>query len=375
MTFCTDTSQIIYNVAVAQAAHLVYVSDELPGFRRVRKGGGFSYLSADGKVLRNTHEIRRIQLLAIPPAYEDVWICPNPEGHIQATGRDARGRKQYRYHPRWREVRDAAKYEEMIAFGRLLPQLRARIAQDMSRHGLPREKVLSTVIWLLQATLIRVGNNDYARENRSYGLTTLCNRHVDIAGSKLRFEFKGKSGKVWKLQLHDRRIARVVKACQDLPGQHLFQFINESGSSHVINSADVNAYLKEISGRDITAKHFRTWAGTVLAAVALSGFPEFNSDAEAKRNIKAAIERVAKRLGNTPTICRKCYVHPEVFEAYLDGEQLEGISHEAEAALENPVDLSREESALLELLSRRISKEIKKRKMGRVSRAAHARAA
>jgi DNA topoisomerase-1 len=363
------------NAAAANAAHLVYVGDDTPGIRRIRKGKGFSYLRPDGRVLRDPSVVRRIKHLAIPPAYEDVWICADPDGHIQATGRDARGRKQYRYHPRWREVRDVTKYEEMVVFGRLLPQIRTRIANDMSKRGLPREKILATIVWLLQATLIRVGNDDYARENKSYGLTTLRNRHVEIEGPTLRFEFKGKSGKIWKLKLRDRRIARVVKACQDLPGQDLFQYIDENGALHGVSSGDVNAYLKEITDQDITAKHFRTWAGTVLAAIALSEFSAFDSRTSAKKNIKAAIERVAKRLGNTPTICRKCYVHPEVLDAYLDGAQLEGVSHEVEAALESPADLSREEAALLGLLSRRIGKDIESARAAETAPAERSRAA
>lgn len=346
------------NLAAARAARLVYVSDAMPGIRRQRKGSGFAYLRPDASVIRDQRELRRIRALAVPPAYSDVWICAEPDGHIQATGRDARGRKQYRYHPRWREVRDAAKYQDMIAFGRLLPGLRARVSEDMGKRGLPREKVLATIVWLLQATLIRVGNEDYAKENQSFGLTTLRNRHVEIEGATLRFEFKGKSGKLWQLQLHDRRIARVVRACQELPGQELFQYRDEAAVLHGVSSDDVNRYLREISGEDITAKHFRTWAGTVLAAIALSEFEAVDSDALAKKNIRAAIERVAKRLGNTPTICRKCYIHPEVLEAYLDGAQLEGVSREIDQALENPFDLSREEAALLGLLNRRLRKDM-----------------
>jgi DNA topoisomerase-1 len=246
----------------------------------------------------------------------------------------------------------------MVAFGRLLPRLRAHVAEDMTRRGLPREKVLATIVWLLQATLIRVGNEDYARENKSYGLTTLRSRHVSVQGSTLRFEFKGKSGKVWKLRLHDRRIARVIRSCQELPGQELFQYRDDGGALHGVNSDDVNQYLKDITGQAITAKHFRTWAGTVLASIALSEFEAVDSQALAKKNIKAAIERVAMRLGNTPTICRKCYVHPEVLDAYLDGALLQGVSQEIETALENPLDLSREEAALLGLLNRRLSRDI-----------------
>jgi DNA topoisomerase-1 len=348
------------SVAAAEAADLVYVSDEEPGIRRKRKGKSFTYLNAGGKPVRDRGELKRIRKLAIPPAYDDVWICVNPEGHIQATGRDARGRKQYRYHPRWRDIRDENKYEEMIRFGRLLPALRARIVADIAKPGLGREKVLATLVDLLQTTLIRVGNEDYAKENKSYGLTTLRNRHVAIKGSTLRFEFKGKSGRLWKLQVHNRRVARVVKACQDLPGQELFQYVDADGARQGVTSSDVNLYLKEISGHDITAKHFRTWAGTVLAAMALSEFEKFDTQTLAKKNIKAAIERVAKRLGNTPTICRKCYVHPEVLTAYLEGDQLAGLKQEVEEELRDPSDLKAEEAALLGLLSRRLSKDLKK---------------
>jgi DNA topoisomerase I len=346
-------------IAAAKAAGLMYVSDLTPGIRRIARGKGFSYLCSDGKLLRDRRALRRIKTLAVPPAYRDVWICSHANGHIQATGRDARGRKQYRYHSRWREVRDAAKYEDMTAFGRLLPGLRARIAHDMAEPGLPRAKILATIVWLLQTTLIRVGNEGYARENRSYGLTTLRNRHVAVQGATLRFEFKGKSGKVWRLQLSDRRVARVIRTCQDLPGQHLFQYRDEGGALHGVTSEDVNLYLKEVTGRDTTAKHFRTWAGTVLAAIALSEFDAVDSQALAKKNIGAAIKRVALRLGNTPTICRRCYIHPEVLSAYLDGVQLVGgvgVAREIETALDTPVAaLSREETALLDLLNMRLS--------------------
>ena len=344
-------------IAAADAANLHYVSDDGPGIRRKRTKTGFSYVAADGRPLRDGKALQRIRSLAIPPAYEDVWICPDPEGHIQATGRDARGRKQYRYHPRWREVRDANKYEEMIEFGRLLPQLRARVAADMARQGLCREKVLATVVELLQATLIRVGNADYVRNNKSYGLTTLRNRHVAISGSTLQFEFKGKSGKVWKLKVQDRRIARVVAACHDLPGQDLFQYVGEDGERHKVSSADVNAYLREISGRDITSKHFRTWAATVLAAVALADVDAAESAAAGKRNIKAAIEKVAGRLGNTPTICRKCYVHPEILSAYLDGDRLAGLEECQTVEVAAPSDFEPAETAVLELLRRRLARE------------------
>jgi DNA topoisomerase-1 len=346
----------------AEAAGLVYVSDEEPGIRRRKAGKGFVYVGPDGKALRDEAVLKRIRSLAVPPAYKDVWICLDPRGHIQATGRDDKGRKQYRYHPRWREVRDSNKYEHMLEFAAALPALRERITADMARRGLPREKVLATVVHLLETTLIRVGNADYAKQNKSYGLTTLRDRHVRIEGGELRFEFKGKSGKTWKLRLHDRRIARVVKACQDIPGQHLFQYIDDGGERQQVTSADVNAYLREATGRDVTAKDFRTWHGTVLAAMALREFELVDGQAKAKKNIKAAIERVSARLGNTPTICRKCYVHPEVVNAYLDGSVIEEVTEEIEAELDTDITrLKREEAAVLALLQRRLRQELERR--------------
>ncbi|GAC1331225.1 MAG: DNA topoisomerase IB [Beijerinckiaceae bacterium] len=347
--------------AAAKAAGLHYVDDTLPGITRKKFGIGFGYRDADGKIIRDPETLKRVRALAIPPAYTDVWICPDPRGHVQATGRDAKGRKQYRYHPRWNEIRDSTKYEHMLEFARALPKIRARVDADMKRPGLPREKVLATVVHLLETTLIRVGNEDYAKENKSYGLTTLRNRHVDVDGKALRFEFKGKSGKLWKLKVENRRVAKVVKACQELPGQHLFQYIDENKERQAVTSSDVNDYLREISGLDITAKDFRTWAGTTLAAMALSEFEAVDSEARAKRNIKAAIERVASRLGNTPTICRKCYVHPEVFHSYLDGNLLADIKQEVEEELKQDIaDLRPEEAALLALLHKRLGKELKK---------------
>lgn len=341
----------------AESAGLTYVNDGDPGLRRRRSGKGFIYLDARGDRVRDEKTLARIRSLAIPPAYRDVWICPRASGHIQATGRDAKGRKQYRYHPRWREVRDSAKYDHVLEFARALPALRARIAQDMGKRGLPREKVLATIVHLLESTLIRVGNDDYARQNKSYGLTTLRDRHVEVDGSALRFNFKGKSGKVWRLDIRDRRIARVVKACQDLPGQELFQYLDEDGNRRDVTSADVNAYLREISGRDVTAKDFRTWAGTVLAAMTLSEFEDFDSDAKAKKNVRAAIESVAARLGNTPTICRACYVHPEILASYLDKALLLEIRREVEQTLrEELASLRPEEAAVLSLLQQRLEK-------------------
>jgi DNA topoisomerase-1 len=345
----------------AKAAGLHYVDDSLPGFSRKKVGTGFGYRDADGKVIRDAEVIKRIRSIGIPPAYTDVWICPDPRGHIQATGRDAKGRKQYRYHQRWSEIRDSTKYAHMLEFAHALPKIRARIDADMKRQGLPREKVLATIVNLLETTLIRVGNEDYVKENKSYGLTTLRNRHVDVDGKELRFEFKGKSGKLWKLKVENRRVAKIVKACQELPGQHLFQYIDENNERQEVTSSDVNDYLREISGLDITAKDFRTWAGTVLAAMALSEFEAVDSQARAKKNIKAAIERVSSRLGNTPTICRKCYVHPEVFNSYLDGNLIADIKQEVEEELKQDIgDLRPEEAALLALLHKRLGKELKK---------------
>jgi DNA topoisomerase I len=345
----------------AETAGLRYVSDEEPGIRRKKSGTGFTYLKPDGSKVADKATLDRIRSLAIPPAYTDVWICAKANGHIQATGRDAKGRKQYRYHLAFREVRESTKYEHMLEFAQGLPAIRKTIDEHMSLRGLPREKVLATVVHLLENTLIRVGNADYVKQNKSYGLTTLRDPHVKVEGGELRFQFKGKSGKTWKLKVKDRRIARIVKACQDLPGQDLFQYLDENGVQQSVTSADVNAYLKEITGRDITAKDFRTWAGTVLAALALKEFEEFDSEAKAKKNIRAAIEKVSGRLGNTPSICRKCYVHPEVFSSYMDGELLLEVKEEIETELrEDLPSLKPEEAAVLTLLQERLSREVKK---------------
>ncbi|MGG5809379.1 DNA topoisomerase IB [Falsiroseomonas sp. CW058] len=339
----------------AEEAGLRYVSDEAPGISRRRTGKGFSYRLPKGGPVKDRAALARIRTLAIPPAWTQVWICPHPDGHIQATGRDEKGRKQYRYHPRWREVRDAAKYDHMLDFAKALPAIRARVEADLKRPGLPREKVLATVVQLLETTLIRVGNDDYAKANGSYGLTTLRNRHVEVDGAELRFAFKGKSGKTWQLGVADRRVARIVRACQDLPGQELFAYRDADGTPRDVTSADVNAYLREVSGRDITAKDFRTWSGTVLAALALREFERFDNQAAAKRNVKRAIERVAARLGNTPTICRKCYVHPAVIDGYLDQGLVAEMEAEARAELSGELaKLRPEEGAVLVLLLERL---------------------
>jgi DNA topoisomerase-1 len=359
----TDSEEDIQTIVdprdAAESAGLVYTTDEGPGIRRQKAGKGFSYVGADGKRISDADTLKRIRSLAIPPAYTDVWICPDPKGHIQATGRDAKGRKQYRYHPLFREVRESVKFEHVMEFARVLPMIRKKVSEHMSLRGLPRNKVLATTVYLLESTLIRVGNDDYAKQNKSYGLTTLQNRHVKVEGAELRFQFKGKSGKTWKLGIRDRRVAKIVKACQELPGQELLQYIDDSGIGRDVTSADVNAYLKEITGMEVTAKDFRTWAGTVLAAMALHEFEAFDSDAKAKKNVRAAIERVAAKLGNTPTVCRKCYVHPEILNTYLGGSLLLEIKEEVEAELRDDLaGLKPEEAAVMGLLRNRLAREV-----------------
>ncbi|QIR86127.1 DNA topoisomerase IB [Paracoccus sp. AK26] len=337
----------------AKEAGLVYVNDDMPGITRRKSGKGFSYRGPDGRAITDKAERQRLASLAIPPAYTDVWICPDPRGHIQATGRDDKGRKQYRYHPDFRAVRDSAKYDHMLEFAHVLPQIRERVDQDMSRRGMPAEKVVATVVHLLENTMIRVGNADYVKQNKSHGLTTLRDRHVTFEGNEVRFRFKGKSGKEWKLGLRDRRVARIVRAAQDIPGQHLFQYLDDEGQRQKVTSTEVNAYLREISGRNVTAKDFRTWTGTVLAALALMEYEKCDSQAAAKRNIREAIERVASRLGNTPTICRKCYVHPQVIDAYLADELKLELREEIEDDLQQS-GLRPEERQVLEFLKKRL---------------------
>jgi DNA topoisomerase-1 len=303
--------------AAAQAACLRYVSDEWPGIRRERRGSGFIYLDASGSFIRDPATIERIRSLVIPPAWRDVWICPHPSGHIQATGRDDRGRKQYIYHPRWRAVRDEAKFLHLAAFGAALPRIRRRVSRDLKLPGIPRAKVLATLVRLLETTLIRIGNDEYARTNGSFGLTTLRNQHVEVHGSRIRFRFRGKSGKLHEIDVADPRLARLVKRCQELPGQELFQYLDEQGQPHAVDSADVNDYLREITGEDFTAKDFRTWAATLLAAEALRSEHSPTSAAAAQRAIAQMVKSVASRLGNTATICRKCYIHPAVIDDFL----------------------------------------------------------
>ena len=344
-------------VASARAAGLRYVNDAGPGIRRVAKpGGGFRYVDPDGRAIRKAEEIQRIAHLAIPPAWTDVWICPQANGHIQATGRDARKRKQYRYHERWREARDATKYERTVAFGDALPRLRAQVSADLRRTTLSRERVLATIVRLLDTTYIRVGNEEYARENRSFGLTTMRERHVEVEGATVRFQFRGKSGKQHSVDVSDRRVARVITRLQELPGQDLFQWVDDDGELHGVESDDVNAYIREASGDDFTAKDFRTWAGTVLAAWALQELGEYASATQAKKHVVAAVESVAKQLGNTPTVCRRCYVHPEVINAHLDGRLLRTLGQRAEETLTDQLDaLSPREAAVLAFLRRRLA--------------------
>ncbi|WFP65232.1 MULTISPECIES: DNA topoisomerase IB [unclassified Mesorhizobium] len=305
----------------AERASLSYVSDADPGIRRLRKGKGFRYVDPNGKPV-TAPTLDRIKAIVIPPAWTDVWISPDPNGHIQATGRDQRRRKQYRYHPQWTEERDGVKFSSLVAFAEALPNLRRRIDADLRRHGLPLERVVAAIVWLLDNTMIRIGNAAYARDNKSFGLTTLRDRHVEITGSSLRFAFKGKSGKEWKLKLVDRRIAKIVRGAQDLPGQKLFQYLDEDGDRRPLRSEDVNRYLREASGPEFSSKHFRTWGGTIhaVALFAQAELPE--SMTQRKRVMNGIVDKVAERLGNTRAVCRRCYIHPLVFEAWAQGTLL-----------------------------------------------------
>ncbi len=343
-------------VQSAKEAGLRYVTDTQPGIRRKKAGRGFRYVDPEGRTVRDEDTLARIRSLVIPPAWTQVWICANPRGHLQATGRDAKGRKQSRYHPRWRAVRDETKYERMLLFGTALPRIREKVEEDLGRPRLPREKVLATIVRLMERTLIRVGNEEYARENGSYGLTTMRDRHVQVEGSTITFRFRGKSGKLHNVGVQDRRLARIVQRCQDLPGYELFHYVDEEGEPRPIDSADVNEYLREVSGEDFTAKDFRTWAGTVLASLALKEFEEFTSETQAKRNVVAAIKAVAEQLGNTPAVCRKCYVHPAVLQCYLSGNLVRCVQKKVESAGEELLQeveeeaLRKEEKALMRLL-------------------------
>ena len=342
--------------SLPKSSKLRYVSDDAPGFTRRKRGRGFSYHDTKGDLIRSKVRKRKLEALAIPPAWTDVWISPWSNGHVLATGRDQRGRKQYIYHPEWIEQRERAKFDRVLAFGRVLPDVREAVERDMRRRNLSKPRVIATVVNLLETTLIRIGNPEYARANKSYGLTTLKNRHVDVEGAKLRFRFKGKSGQTVDLDIRDRRLARSVREIQDLPGQEIFQYLDDDGERQAVSSSDVNDYLRDVAGDDFTAKDFRTWAATVLAAWALNEFAEFDSDATAKRNITQAIRKVARRLGNTPTVCRQSYVHPEVLNAYLDGTLVQVLKDRIEQEL--IADLPRlkpEEAAVLAFLRKRLS--------------------
>ncbi len=340
----------------AREAGLRYTTDAEPGIRRVRRGKAFDYIGPEGRRLRDAATLDRIRALAIPPAWEQVWITVHPRGHLQATGRDARGRKQHRYHERWREIRDANKFDRMAGFGRALPRIRARVARDLRREGLPKEKVVATIVRLLETTFARIGNEEYARENHSFGLTTLRDRHVDVRGDTVRFLFKGKSGVDVAVGVTDRRVARVIKRCEDLPGQGLFQYIDAGGERRTVTSDDVNEYLRAVTGEDYTAKDFRTWAATVLAACALREAAGFESETEAKKRVVSAIDVVAGKLGHTRAVCRRSYVHPAIIDSFLEGSLESALSTTLARA---PGRLRSDEAAVLGLLRR-----IARRKVG-----------
>jgi DNA topoisomerase-1 len=343
----------------AKRAALRYVNDSMPGITRHNARNGFDYHLPDGSLVRDIAMLKRIRALAIPPAWTDVWICRDPDGHLQATGRDQRGRKQYRYHARWREVRDEAKYGKLLIFARVLPLIRARVEEDLKRPGLQRERVLAAVVRLMQLTLFRVGNTEYAKSNKSFGLTTLRDHHVRIDGSHIHLSFRGKSGNRYESDINDRRLARIVKGCRDLPGYELFQYLDDEGNQHVVGSEEVNAYLREITGEEITAKDFRTWAGTHLAAEALRGFRHLDTESKRKKAIVRAVEKVARHLGNTPAVCRRCYIHPAILDGYIDGTLLEALAAKTDTYLkENIEHMSPEEAAVTAFLRLRLAGEI-----------------
>jgi DNA topoisomerase-1 len=365
----TDTAAATANdmYLAARAAGLRYVNPADPGISRVKRGKGFAFVDASGKAVSDEATLSRIRSLVIPPAWTEVWICASPNGHIQATGRDAKGRLQYRYHANWGSVRDETKYERTIAFARALPRLRRRVRRDLARRGLPREKVLAAVVRLLEMTMVRVGNEEYARQNKSFGLTTLRDRHAKVRGSELKLTFRGKAGKDHSVGVRDRRIARIVKQSQDLPGQRLFQYVDENGDRQAIDSDDVNQYLRDAMGDEFSAKDFRTWAGTVLAARAFQALEAATGDerlAEAaasgttnrgRASLTRAVEEVAQQLGNTPAVCRRCYIHPQIIDAYLDGSLAQSLTERAADALETDTGLRAEERFVLSLLRRRLA--------------------
>ena len=342
-------------VQSAVIAGLRYVSGPGPGYARKKTSRGFCYVGADGKPMREKNELQRILSLVIPPAWTNVWICPLANGHLQALGTDARGRRQYRYHALYRQVRNQTKFSRMLAFGKVLPAIRQRVSHDLGLPGLPREKVLATVVRLLETTFIRIGNVEYARQNSSFGLTTLRNRHVEIEGSTLRFSFRGKSGQEHEVEVRDRRLARIVKQCHDLPGHELFQYVGDNGERHAVDSNDVNAYLHQIAGGDFTAKDFRTWAGTIQTALGLADIGIPDSEAEAKKNIVTAIKETARRLGNKPSTCRKYYVHPAILDTYSDGTLQQMVKPPDEGMIGSPDELHPEEICVLALIRKRES--------------------
>ncbi len=346
-----DDVVVVDPARTAKQAGLRYVMDHRPGIRRKRAGKKFRYIGVDGRPITAEDERERIEKLSIPPAWTDVWISPIPNGHLQATGRDAKGRKQYRYHPHWTEVRNETKFHRMVAFGETLPTIRARIGRDLRLSGLQRARVLATVVKLMDETCIRVGNEEYARVNHHYGLTTFENEHVVVSGDILHFQFVGKGGKEHQLDVRDRRLAKVVKRMEHLPGQELFQYIDEEGDRHTVASTDVNQYLRDITGEDFTAKDFRTWHGTVRAVQALADIGEFDSDSQAKHNVVVAIKAAAEHLCNTPAICRKSYVHPQVLDAYIDGTLLSAFEHSTRK--DAAAGLNLDETIVLELLRER----------------------
>ncbi|MDB6137273.1 MAG: topoisomerase [Verrucomicrobiaceae bacterium] len=348
-----QASVSVTSAATIKEAGLRFSSDEKPGIQRVLKDDVFVYTKPDGEVVTDETTLAHIKSLVIPPAWQQVWISPYANGHIQATGRDVRGRKQYRYHPQWREARDNTKFHRLMAFAQMLPRIRRQVKRDLSVKGMPRQKVVAAVVRLLETTLIRIGNDEYVRQNKSFGLTTLRNRHVSVTRTKVVFNFRGKSGKQHQISLEDPQMAKLVKRCQDMPGQELFVYEDAEGQVHHIGSHDVNEYLREIAQCEFTAKDFRTWAGTVLAAVALGELGIAAAQTEAKKNIVMAIEAAAMKLGNTPTVCRKCYVHPEVIQAYLDGTTIATLEREVKAARRV---LKAEETAVLALLDHRLKK-------------------
>ena len=345
----------------AKEAGLRYTSDDRPGIRRRRRGRSFQYIDREGRTITDPDERARINALAIPPAWTDVWICPSRNGHLQATGRDARGRKQYRYHPRWREMRDEVKYGRMVAFGEALPKIRKQVDRDISRRSLSKPRVVATVVRLLDETSIRVGNDEYARENKSFGLTTMQKRHVDVEGSRIMFRFRGKGGKLSDVDVTDPRVARVLRRCEGLPGQHLFQYVDDDGDVEDVDSDDVNDYLREVTGDQFTAKDFRTWSGTVLAAWALEERGEAGSPTQAKRHVVRAVESVAKELGNTPAVSRSSYVHPQVIESHLEGNLTRELGEKANRKVAGGMHgLTPQEAAVLALLRRRLEAETRR---------------